>query len=161
MIFQRLNQFLLFLKDRQKTSFKPARGLNLPGLIHGINLVLSYTIYRFCPDRFHIYGKKTVTGWDRPGLGPETRWMISRLLQDTIFYKADPLFIPFACIFFLATWYYEKKNQPLGDRPSLWFALKKGSQHKVEKRDRRVQTGPLGTRTKQHNSASSFFLRGS
>lgn len=111
MIFWRLNQFLLFLKDRQKTSFKPARGLNLPGLIHGINLVLSYTIYRFCPDRFHIYGKKTVTGWDLPGLGPETRWMISRLLQDTIFYKDDPLFIPFACIFFLATWYYGKKKK--------------------------------------------------
>jgi hypothetical protein len=72
-------------------------------------------------------------------VGPETRWRISRpYLQDTIFYKDDPLFILFTCIFFVATWYYEKKINPLETDLSCGFALRKGSQHRVEKRDCRA-----------------------
>jgi hypothetical protein len=76
-------------------------------------------------------------------------------LQDTIFYKDDPAFISFTCIFFVATWYYGKKKiNPWGTDLPCGFALRKGSQHRVEKK------GPQGVGwTAQEHVESNIIQR--
>lgn len=78
------------------------------------------------------------------------------------FYKDHPLFTPFTCIFFVATWYNEKKVNLWGADLPCGFCLKKKDLNTgLRKGTAGHRLECPGTRWKQHNSASSFSLEGS